>query len=181
MSEPTVAPTETILKNAYGVTLGEKDYTISTFKFGKSLMAMRLFADLALAAGLSEAAKGLLSPGPRASEDDSLDGADTPDELLSVSGLISKLLEVIPTLLVQAPPTVYRLIALIVTSNKELRDWEKDDKVNVLGRLEELGGDIASEADTAEILNLFNTALPLMGIETVVRSVAPLLASLRRT
>lgn len=175
MSEPTPRATDTLIKQTATVLVGEQTYTIATFKFAKTMKALALVAELAEAAGLGEAAKRLMGDGPPPSDGETVEG-----DYLSIGGLVTQLITVLPKLLRDGSPVAYRYLGLIVTSNADLRAIEENESSDLDRELLSKGRGLAYEGETAEIATLISKALPLMGIETVVQSIAPLLTALRK-
>src|SRR5947207_1585991 len=98
--------TDTLVAKTITVTVGETDYRIQTFRFGKMVRALALVTEVAASAGIEDATRKLMGDG---------DGAG-----ITISGIVAQVLAVLPKLMNAGVPALYKLVGLIVTSNKDL-------------------------------------------------------------
>ena len=161
--EPTPKATETLVAEAGSVVVGEATYVVKTFCFAKTVRTFALLTELAEAAGVSQVV---------ASADDVATATQ--------AGFISQLFTALPRALREGTPALYKLLGLIVTGNKELKKIERDDDVDVDALLLERGTDIAYDGSTEEVLGLVAQAVQVMGVETIIKNVRPLMGLLRR-
>ena len=166
IAEPTPVATETLVSDAAGIVVGEAKYVVKTFCFAKTVRTFALLTQLAEAAGISKVV---------ASADDG-----TEDEKTTQAGFISQLFAALPKALTDGTPAIYKLLGLIVTGNKELKKLEREDGVDVEAVLMERGTDIAYDGSTEEVLGLIGAAVQVMGVETIIKNVRPLMGLLRR-
>ena len=174
MSDEAVKlPTETLTRKTIQVILAEETYLVSTFKFGKTVRAFALITEIAAAAGLEDAVKQLLGEDVAANSDD--DGEEPKAQAQwTLSSLVGQLLTILPKLMKQGVPAVYKLLALIVTDNAELKRLERDETVDVDKVLYDRGFDLAFDADLDEVLNAFGAAAQVIGVETLVGNLGAL-------
>jgi hypothetical protein len=84
-----------------------------------------------------------------------------------VSSLVSRR-AVLPNLLKTGEPTLYRLLGLLVTSNRQLEDWEVDE-VNTDSELLKVGKRIAFRGTNDEIIRLVLASVQAIGMKTIVQ------------
>lgn len=180
-------PSETLLKKSVSVVVGEDQYTIATFSFGKTLKLFSYVAALTAAARIKDAFEAAaelptgehaLTSLPELENGDVLPELPTPGS--SASTFISSLLDILPAALQGGTPVVYQLLGLLITSNKELKRLERDSEQDTDGVLRERGEDLAYDATNAEMLTLVGEALTVIGIESIIKAAGPLAAMLRR-
>lgn len=162
--------TDTLVKKSVTVEVNGEHYVIGTFCLAKTVRTFQLLAELAQAAGLSEAAKTSF-------QEDIVTG----EVNVSLANIVSQLIKALPKLLADGVPAVYKLLGLIITGNKELKRLEKADGVDVDQVLYEKGEEIAYCDDGVEgVMQLLSAAVQVMGTETIVKNVVPLLGLFRR-
>lgn len=175
--QPTEAPklaTETLMKKGIPVTLTDADgeettLVLTTFAFGKTVRAFAILTELAASMGISD----LMGAASR----DNPEGEEKPT---MATNFITALLAGLPKLLKAGGPTIFRLLGLIVTGNKELKRLEEEDGVDVDAELLKRGRDLAFDYDNEEIFRLVTIAVQLAGVETVIENLVPLMAALMR-
>ncbi len=174
MSEPTEVKkaTETLTRKTFPAIIDGQEYIISTFKFAKTVRAFACITEIAAAAGLENAVKRLLGEEVPAASDD--DGEQAQPQQWTLSGLIGQLLVMLPKMMRDGVPAVYKLLALIVTPNEELKRLEKDETVDVEATLLERGRDLAYDADLEEAMAVFTGAAQVIGVETILKNVGAL-------
>lgn len=167
-------PSETILRKSVTVTVvdedgASRDITIKEFAFAKTLKVFALVGELAASANVGQAVA--------AANQDGAAGAFEAEAPMATN-FISTLLELLPAALKNGVPAVYKLIGLIPLTNKELKELEKgDDDLDAV--LLERGRDFAYDYGIEEVVTLVSAAIQVIGIETIVRNVGPLLRMLR--
>lgn len=161
------AAMETIAPKGEHVVIDGEDYYVSTFKFAKMVRALTYLTELAEAVNLAEATKGAIA--------EDATGAVN----LSLTGIISAIVNALPKLLKDGVPSLYRLLGLIVTSNQELKALEKGDE-DTDAVLHEKGLDLAYAGDPEELLNLLSVAVKYLGTDTIVKNLMPLMGLLKR-
>jgi hypothetical protein len=176
MSE-TKSATETLLKKSVVVELlneeGEPyEVAIHTFSFAKTLRTFALLSELAASAGVGKTVKAATEDTVAAEAE----GSTTPPV---ATNFIQAVLELLPAALKNGVPAVYKLIGLIVTGNKALKEMEKSDTVNVDEVLLERGRDLTYDNGVDEVVTLISGSIQVMGVETIVRNVVPLVRALR--
>jgi len=165
--EEKVVPqgTDTLVKKTANVIVGEQTYQIATFKFGKMVRALALVAEVAAAAGIEDATKKLMGNGE--------DG-----ENITVAGILGQVVNVLPKLLKDGVPGLYKLIGLVLTPNKELYKMETDDDADVDKALFIKGRDVAWEAEPQEVMNILSMGVQQIGVETILGNLTPLVSKL---
>ena len=163
-------PSETILRKSVNVTVVDEngephDITIKEFAFAKTLKVFALVGELAAAANVGRAVEA-------ANQDAEAGSFETPSPM--ATNFISTILELLPSALKNGVPAVYKLIGLIPLSNKELKELEKGDG-DLDAVLLERGRDFAYDYGIEEVVTLVSAAVQVIGIETIVRNVGPLL------
>lgn len=161
-------PTDILTKKTVTVVIDNEPYVLSTFAFAKTVRLFQYIAELTDAAGLGSATEQML-------QEDIITG----DVQFSLGNIIGQIVHALPRLLAVGVPSVYRLLGLIVTSNKELRRLEKSDQdVNAI--LYAKGEEIAYAEDGVDgVVALLTGAVQVIGVETVVKKLLPLLGLLR--
>jgi hypothetical protein len=173
--------TDTIVKKGVhlvvGAALAEEgeqplEFYVATFCFAKTVRAFALLTELAEAAGVGKVVD--------AADKSGVEGEfDNPVEKPVAPGFIQQLVTILPKALRDGIPAAHKLIGLIVTSNKELARME-DDEEDVDEALRRLGRRIAREGSTEEVLGVIAAGAQVMGIETIVKNLMPLMGMLRR-
>lgn len=162
--------TETLVKKSVTVEVNGEHYVIGTFCLAKTIRAFQLISELAHAAGLGEAAKTSL-------QEDIVTG----EVNVSLANIVGQLIKALPKLLADGVPAIYKLLGLIVTGNRELKRLEKADGVDVDQVLYEKGEEIAYYDDGVEgVMQLLSAAVQVMGTETIVGKLLPLLGLFRK-
>jgi hypothetical protein len=171
----TPKATETLVRKTVTVTLDGTEYVVSTFKFAKTVRAFALITEIAAAAGLEDAVKRLLGEADAPVEDE--DEQAQPKQW-TLSGLIGQLLTMLPKMMREGVPAVYKLLALIVIPNEELKRLEKDESVDVERVLYERGFDLAHDCTLDEVLSAFSAVANVIGVETILGNVGALVRML---
>jgi len=158
--------TDTLVPRVVTVTVGEDSYRIAPFCLAKTMIFFRLLTELAEAAGVQQAA-GELS---QAATEGELEGIVAP-------GFIARILGILPRALREGTPALYKVLGLIVTSNATLRELEENDG-DIEGHILKLGRKLAYEGDANTAVQLIVSAIPQIGIETIMGNLPTLMALL---
>lgn len=161
MSEtPTGTATDTLIPRVTKVSIGSgedvTEYRIAPFALAKTMLIFRLLTELAEVAGVQQAAGELT----QAATDGELEGIVAP-------GFIARILGILPLAFRNGTPALYRVLGLIVTSNKELREMEENE-VDIEGHLLKAGRKIAYDGNLSDAMNLIFAAIPQIGLETIM-------------
>jgi hypothetical protein len=168
---PTPKMTDTIVKKSVEVVIGEERYTISTFKFAKSLLALQYLSELAAAAGIEQAMMAA---------DVSAANGEFAQEGGIASSFVTQIIRVIPKALRDGVPALYQLLGLVVTSNKDLKALEMDDGADTAKELYKKGRELAYDGDVNELMNLIAAGAAMLGVEGILKNLAPLMGMLKR-
>src|SRR5690242_11766834 len=113
--------TETLTRKTVTVTIDGQEHIISTFKFAKTVRAFSYITEIAASAGLENAVKRLLGEDTSAvSNDDDDEAPAQQQQTWTLSGLVGQLLVMLPKLMRDGVPSVYKLLALTLMPNDEL-------------------------------------------------------------
>lgn len=152
----TNAVTDTLIPTAVSVVIGDTTYTISKFSMAKTAQATRyLYAALA-AAGIDATLTDL-------------ETQIVPED----TAFWSKVLQMIPKFLDDAPKELCRLLGLILTSNKQLR-LMVDDEQDLDVEFEKVGREIWFEETLDTVLRVISTGISQMSDTAVMDSVKKL-------
>jgi hypothetical protein len=173
MSDTTQTATETLVRKTITITIDGKDYLVSTFRFGKAVRAFALITEIAAAAGLEDAVKRLLGEDTPAVSGDDEEAPAQPAQW-TLSSLIGQLLVMLPRMMREGVPAVYKLLALIVTPNAELKEMERDERIDVEKVLYDKGFELAFDGELDEILGAFSAAAQVIGVETLAGNLSAL-------
>lgn len=159
---PTRA-TDTLIPDFTEVKVGDDTFQIRTFCLVKTIRTFALMTELAQAAGISEVV-GAANASAQAGEFAGVE-AGLP---VVAPGFVTKVLAVLPNALKNGEPTLYRLLGLLVTSNRQLEDWETDE-VNSDTELLKIGKRLAFRGNTDEIIRLVMGSVQAIGLKTIVQ------------
>lgn len=163
--------TDTLVKKSVNVTVAEQDYTIATFKFAKTVRVFQLLSELAASAGIESVVSAA---------DQSAANGEFEQENGIASSFVANILRIIPKALRDGVPALYKLLGLIITTNQDLKAMERDDSVDTDKVLYEKGMDLAYDGDVEELMNLIVSAVNVMGIESILKNLGPLMGMLRK-
>lgn len=160
--------TETLVAEARTVRLGAEDIVIRTFCLAKTIRAFALLSELAEQAGISN----LLGAANDSALAGEFEGAIAP-------GFISRLVAFLPKALRDGTPAVYKLVGLLVTSNRDLREMDEAEK-DVDTELLRIGKRLSYEANPSQFAELITASVELMGVRTVLGNLRGLIALARQ-
>lgn len=177
MSEQKQA-TETIVKKAVHITIGAAlteegeepmEVVVNTFCFAKTVRAFALLTELAEAAGVGQMVNAATETGVEG-------GFEQP----VAPGFVTQIVAILPKALRDGIPAAHKLIGLIVTGNKKLAEMEDDDGVDVDEELRKAGKRISRIGSTEEVLSVIAAGAGVMGLDTIIKNLGPLMGMLRR-
>lgn len=163
MSEQTTTPraTDTIVPQAVKVTVGSGEdvtsYVIATFCLAKTIRTFAYMTELAEQAGLSSI---LSAAGASAEAGEFAEGGIAP-------GFISRALAVLPNAVRNGTPALYRLLGLIVTSNRKLREMDENGE-DIDDYLLKIGRGIAYDGTNEQAVALVLSAVKVIGVDTIL-------------
>lgn len=150
--------TETLLPETEFVFLledeTERKFILKTFSAAKTLLVLSATAKLASSAGLDEVIGAL-------------------KDATSFAVIVNSL----PTVIENAYGQFCSLVGLLSLTNKEIKTLSKEG--DIWGEAQRRGEEIIENNSLEQIANFLIIAVKLMGLETLVKQIAPLLKSLQ--
>lgn len=165
MSDQVARATDTLVPAYVEVTLGIEEesrqtYKIRTFSLVKTIRVFALMTDLVSAAGIG--------PMTQAAADAVQAGELVPGQQVA-PGFVARALAVLPHALRTGEPVLYRLLALLVTTNRQLEDWDNAE-VDADVELLKIGKLIANRSSNDQIIRLVMASVDAIGVDTIVKN-----------
>lgn len=151
--------TETLMAQVRVVEVRQVDgetvsYRIPTFSLAKTIRAFQYLTDLGTAAGLSSVASDIVA---EASE-------GNPEPV--APAFVLRALAALPKALKSGVPALYRLVGLVVTSNRQLEDWETEG-VDIEDELHKAGRKIANRSELPGVIELVTAGADALGVQSI--------------
>ena len=158
---------ETIVKAATPVTIGEETIKIVDFTFAKTVLATEFLAELAESVGLEDVFSAA-------------NAANANGEFNApiATTFVQKFVEVLPKLIRNGAPALFKFIGLCAISNGDLLRLDNEGE-DIHAALLARGKELSYVGTNEEIFQLLAIGVNKVGVQTILGNLTGLLSALR--